>query len=66
MKDAGNKVMFILFGIVLSMGGWWANRTQNSIDDLTKATIELQARARYVSGEIPAVPIKTQLSAEAK
>lgn len=60
------KIVSALFGIVLAIGGWWANRVQNSIDDLTKATIELQARARYVSGEIPAVPIKTQLSAEAK
>lgn len=55
------KIVSALLALGVTVAGWWANRIQTSIDTLTTAVTELQVRAKYVSGNIPAAPITTDV-----
>ena len=63
MKESSllTKVVSGLVAILVGILGWWGNRVQNDIDTLTKAVTELQTRARYLGGHIPAAPITTEV-----
>lgn len=57
------KAASVLFSLLIMALAWWGSRIQTSVDTLTKAVTELQVRAEYTNGKLPAAPIVTKLEA---